>query len=124
MYQVIVMYGDNEPWWFFEDWQKDIQKEQVFENFTDAKAFYEEVWLSLRHKKMNMEAKPNYLCAFWNDEDDRWCEECGDYITQYTGLVLLKDHEEITEVSDSHFFEKSAGHDPEIKCCKRRLAAI
>ncbi|HAQ4904514.1 TPA: DUF1033 family protein, partial [Enterococcus faecium] len=20
MYQVITMFGDNEPWWFFEDW--------------------------------------------------------------------------------------------------------
>lgn len=124
MYQVIVMYGDNEPWWFFEDWQKDIQKEQTFEDFAEAKAFYEEAWLTLRHEKANLEAKPNYLCAFWNKEDDRWCEECGDYITQYTGLALLMDHQPITETSDSRFFEKNAGHDPEIKCCKRRLAAI
>ncbi len=30
MYQVITMYGDNEPWWFFEDWQNDIQEETSF----------------------------------------------------------------------------------------------
>ncbi|HBM6132333.1 TPA: DUF1033 family protein, partial [Enterococcus faecium] len=22
MYQVITMFGDNEPWWFFEDWEE------------------------------------------------------------------------------------------------------
>lgn len=22
MYQVIEMYGDSEPWWFLEDWEK------------------------------------------------------------------------------------------------------
>ncbi|HAY6986968.1 TPA: DUF1033 family protein, partial [Enterococcus faecium] len=25
MYQVITMFGDNEPWWFFEDWEEDIE---------------------------------------------------------------------------------------------------
>lgn len=28
MYQVITMYGDNEPWWFFDDWQEDIVQEK------------------------------------------------------------------------------------------------
>ena len=30
MYQVIMMYGDNEPWWFFEDWQRNIQTTATF----------------------------------------------------------------------------------------------
>ncbi|MEG3033136.1 MAG: DUF1033 family protein, partial [Enterococcus sp.] len=30
MYQVVIMYGDNEPWWFFEDWQNDIKEEYAF----------------------------------------------------------------------------------------------
>lgn len=29
MYQVITMYGDNEPWWFFDDWQEDIVQENL-----------------------------------------------------------------------------------------------
>ena len=28
MYQVITMYGDNEPWWFFDDWQEDIVQDR------------------------------------------------------------------------------------------------
>jgi hypothetical protein len=30
MYQVITMFGDNEPWWFFEDWKEDIQEARNF----------------------------------------------------------------------------------------------
>ncbi len=28
MYQVITMYGDNEPWWFFDDWQRTLFKKK------------------------------------------------------------------------------------------------
>lgn len=31
------MFGDNEFWWFFEDWEEDIEVEEIFE-------FFEEVW--------------------------------------------------------------------------------
>lgn len=44
MYQVITMYGDNEPWWFFDDWQEDIVQEKTFDNLTDAETYYVEVW--------------------------------------------------------------------------------
>ena len=37
MYQVITMFGDNEPWWFFEDWEEDIEAEETFESFEEAR---------------------------------------------------------------------------------------
>lgn len=37
MFQVITMYGENEPWWFFEDWQEDIIEEKHLINFTQPK---------------------------------------------------------------------------------------
>lgn len=123
MYQVIRMYGDNQPWWFFEDWEQDIQNEKTFTSFAEAEKFYQEAWSALRKEKKNMEGKPNYLCAFWNDQDERWCEECGDYITQYTGLALLKDHKAVVNESGKEFYQKN-GHEAEVKCCKRRLAKI
>ena len=39
MYQVIVMYGDNEPWWFFEGWQADIQEAFTFASLREAQSF-------------------------------------------------------------------------------------
>ena len=36
MYQVIEMYGDYEPWWFLEDWEKDIVTSQSFDDLTAA----------------------------------------------------------------------------------------
>jgi hypothetical protein len=34
----LTMYGDNEPWWFFEEWQEDIQETATFEDFDAAVA--------------------------------------------------------------------------------------
>lgn len=48
MYQVITMYGDNEPWWFFEEWQEDIQETAAFEDFDAAVAYYEHRWSELQ----------------------------------------------------------------------------
>lgn len=44
MYQVITMFGDNEPWWFFEDWEEDIEEEETFESFEEARQAYEKQW--------------------------------------------------------------------------------
>ena len=47
MYCVIEMYGDYEPWWFLDGWEKDIVQEQNFENYYDAPKFYKTRWLEL-----------------------------------------------------------------------------
>ncbi len=40
MYQVITMYGDNEPWWFFEEWRNDIDEEYAFRSLEEPEACY------------------------------------------------------------------------------------
>ena len=46
MYQVIEMYGDYEPWWFLEDWEKDIVLVRVLmtimkpSNITNANGYF------------------------------------------------------------------------------------
>lgn len=91
MYQVVAMYGDNEPWWFFEDWREDVIFEREFADFEAAHHFYEQEWYKLHSKNQFKAHKPNYLAAFWNEEDVRWCEECDDDLQQFSGLALLKD---------------------------------
>ncbi|MGK0552390.1 DUF1033 family protein [Enterococcus faecalis] len=95
MYQVIMMYGDNEPWWFFEDWQEDIIEEQTFTSLAAAEAYYFKKWQEQSAKFTYINTKPNYLSAFWNDDDERWCEECDEDIQQYYGLALLKDYQPV-----------------------------
>ncbi|MDT2755813.1 DUF1033 family protein [Enterococcus asini] len=109
MYQVVIMHGDNEPWWFFEDWRKDICFEQQFESEEQAIAFYQGEWTRLMKEYPERSAKPNYLAAFWKAEDERWCEECDDYLQQYTGLALLKDYQPLTETSSPEFYQELHG---------------
>ncbi|KAF1300582.1 MULTISPECIES: DUF1033 family protein [Enterococcus] len=123
MYQVIMMYGDNEPWWFFEDWRKDIVREASFATFEEAQAFFEHEWYLQKDQFSQVNGKQNYLFAFWNEGDERWCEECDDYLQQYTGLALLKDYQPVAKESGKEFYEtiNSSG---KAKRCQRPKQGI
>lgn len=90
MYQVIEIYGDNEPWWFFDNWQKDIILKEEFSDFAAAKTFFEAQTQELHGGYVHEKGREPFLRAFWNDGDLRWCEECDDDLQQYKGLMLLK----------------------------------
>lgn len=118
MYQVITMYGDNEPWWFFEEWQADIQETASFDSLDEAVDYYENRWNELRNTNTYSNAKQNFLSAFWKEQDERWCEECDDFLQQYWGLALLKDEQPLTVDSRKEFYE-TANYSGKAKCCKR-----
>ena len=96
MYQVIEIYGDNEPWWFFNDWQKDITLKKEFSDFLAAKTFFEAETKELHHDYLHEKGSEPFLRAFWNDNELRWCEECDDDLQQYKGLMLLKNFAKVT----------------------------
>ena len=47
--------------------------------------------------------KPNYLTAFWNDGEERRCEECDEDLQQYFGLALLENHHAVTFENKAEF---------------------
>ena len=118
MYQLITLYGDNEPWWFFEDWQEDIKEKQTFSTLAEAEAAYREKWFQMYETFTFVNAKMNYLSAFWNDGEERWCEECDDYLQQYTGLALLKDNQPLAIENGREFYE-ATNSNGKTKRCKR-----
>ena len=118
MYQVITMFGDNEPWWFFGDWEEDIEEEETFESFEEARQAYEKQWNEIHQNYEYINAKSNFLSAFWNDGDERWCEECDDDLQQYKGLALLKNHQPITVESRKEFYE-TTNSSGKTKRCER-----
>ena len=118
MYQVVVMYGDNEPWWFFEGWQSDIQEAFTFATFSEAQSFYEQKWQEIREEYSYINAKSNFMTAFWNEEDERWCEECDDYLQQYIGLALLKEYQQVVDESRKDFYE-TTNSSGKAKRCER-----
>ncbi|MDH6363910.1 hypothetical protein M2139_000787 [Enterococcus sp. PF1-24] len=117
MYQVIKMYGDNEPWWFFENWQSDIKENWHFEHLEEAKQCYKEQWLLLKEQYDCLSARRNFLCAFWNSGEEAWCEACGEDVQQYMGLALLKNNQAIEEESEEEFYE-TANIGRKAKCCQ------
>ncbi|WP_288745721.1 DUF1033 family protein [uncultured Enterococcus sp.] len=120
MYQVIIMYGDNEPWWFFEEWRNDIDEEYAFRSLEEAEACYQKQWAKLREHYTHIYTRPNYLSAFWNEGEERWCEECDDDLQQYKGLALLKDYQPVTVESRKELYE-ATNSSRKTKRCQRSL---
>lgn len=108
MYQVIKMYGDLEPWWFLEGWKEDIVEVKEFDKFYDALKYYKQAWFDLFERYPSFNSKSSVMTAFWNSEDQRWCEECVDYLQQYYSIALLKDWQEIPKEAYRPGYEKSS----------------
>ncbi|MBL1223940.1 DUF1033 family protein [Enterococcus sp. BWR-S5] len=122
MYQVITMYGDNEPWWFFEDWREDIIEERKFDCLDEAATYYLQKWQEISSEYTYTNAKPNYLSAFWNDGDERWCDECDEDLQQYKGLALLQNDEQVSFESVKDLYV-TANECAKPRCCKSNLVS-
>ena len=44
--------------------------------------------------------------GFWNEDEERWCEECDDYLQQYIGLALLKEYQQVVDESRKDFMKQ------------------
>lgn len=95
MFEVIEMYGDYEPWWFFTGWEKDIQEKKQFSTLETAQNYFSTREKILAEKYSKERAKDQFLTTFWNEGELRFCQECDDDLQQYKGLLLLKDGHKI-----------------------------
>ena len=106
MYQVVELCGSTEPWWFFEDWKDDIIGHQTFENFDEALAAYKSKWWRLKVGYPSFRSRASLLSAFWDKDNQIWCEECGEDLHEYTSLALLQDWEELPSIYHQEQFEQ------------------
>lgn len=93
MYRVIKMYGDCEPWWFLDGWEEDIVKDREYASYRDALVAYQKEWVSLSEIFPEKKSKTGMMTAFWNPEEQEWCEECDEHLQQYHSLLLLEVNE-------------------------------
>ena len=110
MYQVIEMYGDSEPWWFLEDWEKDIVSSRHFVDYYEALKYYKQEWLVLRGQSPLFKSRSDLMTIFWDPQDRRWCEECVEYVQQYHSIALLENDEKIPNSKLRPGYEKGNGH--------------
>ena len=48
----------------FEDWEEDIEEEETFESFEEARQAYEKQWNEIHQNYEYINAKSNFLSAF------------------------------------------------------------
>ena len=117
MYQVIITYSENEPWWFFDDWEETIVEEVAYDNLEDAKKGYLEKFAKLQQEYSMIKEKPDYLTAFWNEGELLYCEDCDEDLQQYKGLMLLKNCQKISAAGKDQ--DETTNYRGKTKCCKR-----
>ncbi|AND80340.1 DUF1033 family protein [Streptococcus pantholopis] len=109
MYQVVKMQAEFEPWWFFEDWQKNITESADFIQFDEALVCFKEEWQRLYQKLPCYQSRQTLLAAFWSSKEQYWCEECADYLQNYHSLLLLEDWEIVSQKHYIACFEQQKG---------------
>lgn len=117
MYQVVEMYGENEPWWFFEEWREDIISEQLFSTFTEAESYFLSMYDKLEDEYEKNRCKNLYMVAFWNEGELIFCEDCDEDLQAYKGLILLKDNKKIDDKDNEN--NETVDHSGKAKCCSR-----
>ncbi|CAG5978691.1 DNA binding protein [Streptococcus pneumoniae] len=61
--------------------------------------------------------KVEATCAiFWDPEDQRWCDECDEYLQQYHSLALLQDEQVIPDEKLRSGYEKQTSQERNRSC--------
>ena len=116
MYRVIEMYGDFEPWWFIEGWEEDIVASRKFDQYYDALKYYKTCWFRLEQESPLYKSRSDLMTIFWDAEDQRWCDECDEYLQQYHSLALLQDEQVIPDEKLRPGYEKQTGKERHRSC--------
>ncbi|MCP1639865.1 hypothetical protein J2T50_001575 [Streptococcus gallinaceus] len=93
MYSVVKMYGDCEPWWFLDGWEEDIVSCKQFERYEEALRHYQQEWVYLSEEYPQRKSKVGMMTAFWEPEDQYWCEECDEHLQNFHSIMLLESKE-------------------------------
>ncbi|HHA9487399.1 TPA: DUF1033 family protein [Streptococcus pneumoniae] len=116
MYRVIEMYGDFEPWWFLEGWEEDIVASRKFDQYYDALKYYKTCWFRLEQESPLYKSRSDLMTIFWDPEDQRWCDECDEYLQQYHSLALLQDEQVIPDEKLRSGYEKQTSQERNRSC--------
>ncbi|AVV92169.1 DUF1033 domain-containing protein [Streptococcus pneumoniae] len=119
MYRVIEMYGDFEPWWFLEGWEEDIVASRKFDQYYDALKYYKTCWFRLEQESPLYKSRSDLMTIFWDPEDQRWCDECDEYLQQYHSLALLQDEQVIPDEKLRSGYEKQTSQERNRSCCMK-----
>ena len=90
MFKVIETVGQDEPWWFFDDWEKMIVSTEVFSTL-------EEAYESFKKHEARL-AKGESAVAFWTKEEKEYCVSCECDVQVFHGLILVDEKNQLVEL--------------------------
>jgi hypothetical protein len=99
IWSVILTKSDAEPWWFFDDWKRDIVNEWKYTDKNEAIKKYLDESVRLSMIFPGMKTKKYNSIAFWNENEVVFCEGCDDDLQVYHGIILFE-NEEPMEMND------------------------
>ncbi|MBM7717380.1 DUF1033 family protein [Siminovitchia sp. FSL H7-0308] len=88
-WEVIIMKGENEPWWFFPDWKNDILATYVCSDKNSAFMKFGALYKLFVSRFDHVKIKNTSMVAFWKDGDYVYCDPCDEDLQIYYGLLIL-----------------------------------
>lgn len=102
-WEVMIMKGECEPWWFFPDWKKDLLATFECSDKSSAFAKYGALYKQFVSRFDHVKIKNTSMAAFWKDGDYVYCDPCDEDLQIYYGLLLFLNGE-------AYYFSKDEEH--------------
>ena len=97
MYCVIEMYGKDEPWWFFDDWEKMIVSTEEFSSLEEANNSFQQHEARLAANYPEKRSKGASAIAFWDEKEQDYCVACECDVQIFHGLILVDENNQLVE---------------------------
>lgn len=98
MFKVIETVGQDEPWWFFDDWEKMIVSTEVFSTLEEALESFKKHGARLESNFPEKRAKGESAVAFWTEEEQDYCVSCECDVQIFHGLILVDEKNQLVEL--------------------------
>lgn len=89
MLQVIYMKADYEPWYKFDGWEEHIVEKLTFEKEDEAKDYLNHKLADFRGLYAFEKCKEEKYWAFWNVQEQCFCDSCDEDLQIYHGLMWI-----------------------------------
>ena len=87
MFKVIETAGHDEPWWFFEDWEKMIVSTEEFDEIEEALCAYQALYQNFEDNYPEKREKGSCCVAFWNTVETDYCVPCECDLQIFHGIM-------------------------------------
>lgn len=86
-FKIIYMKADFEPWWQFEGWEEYIVESWTYNSVEAYEAALKTLIEKMRAQYPNEKQKKEIFYAFWDEQEQEYCEGCDEDAQVFHGLI-------------------------------------